>query len=38
MYQYTDEQIASMKEVEATRAKRAENLFPRMTADEKMPF
>ncbi len=35
MYQYTDEQIASMKEVEATRAKRAENLFPRMTADEK---
>ena len=35
MYQYTDEQIASMKKVEATRAKRAENLFPRMTADEK---
>lgn len=35
MYQYTEEQSASMKKVEATRQKRIDNLFPRMTADEK---
>lgn len=35
MYHYTDEQLASMKKVEASREKRYEELFPRMTADEK---
>ncbi len=35
MYQYTEEQLASMKKVEATRQERLNNLFPRMTADEK---
>lgn len=35
MYKYTDEQLESMKKVEATRAERVNNLFPRMTADEK---
>ncbi len=35
MYKYTDEQIASMKKVEATRKERLEKLFGRMTADEK---
>ncbi len=35
MYKYTEEQLASMKKVEATRAKRLENLFARMTAEEK---
>lgn len=35
MYHYTEEQIQSMKKVEATRAERLKNLFPRMTAEEK---
>ena len=35
MYKYTEEQILSMKKVEATREERLKNLFPRMTADEK---
>ncbi len=35
MYTYTEEQIASMKKVEATRQERYENLFPRMSAEEK---
>ncbi|MBR7110684.1 MAG: FAD-binding protein [Clostridia bacterium] len=35
MYKYTDEQLASMKKVEATREKRLQNLFARMTAEEK---
>ena len=35
MYKYTDEQLESMKKVEATRTERVNNLFPRMTADEK---
>lgn len=35
MYKYTDEQLESMKKVEATRSERVNNLFPRMTADEK---
>ena len=35
MYHYTEEQILSMKKVEATRAERLKNLFPRMTAEEK---
>ena len=35
MYRYTDEQLASMKKVEASRDSRYENLFPRMTAEEK---
>ena len=35
MYKYTDEQIASLKKVEATREKRLKELFPRMTAEEK---
>ncbi len=35
MYKYTDEQLASMKKVEATRQQRLQNLFPRMSADEK---
>lgn len=35
MYNYTDEQLSSMKKVEETRAERLNNLFPRMTAEEK---
>lgn len=35
MYKYTDEQLASMKKVEATREERLKNLFPRMSAEEK---
>lgn len=35
MYNYTDEQLESMKKVEATRAERVNNLFPRMSAEEK---
>jgi len=35
MYNYTDEQLASMKKVEATRSERLKNVFRRMTADEK---
>lgn len=35
MYNYTDEQLASMKKVEATREKRLASTFPRMTAEEK---
>ena len=35
MYNYTDEQLASIKKVEATRSERLNNLFPRMSADEK---
>lgn len=35
MYHYTEEQLESMKKVEATREKRTENLYRRMTADEK---
>ncbi len=35
MYKYTDEQLASMKKVEATREERLQNLFPRMSAEEK---
>ena len=35
MYQYTQEQLESMKKVEATRASRIENLHARMSADEK---
>ena len=35
MYNYTDEQSASIKRVEATRSERLNNLYPRMTADEK---
>ncbi len=35
MYSYTQEQLDSMKKVEATRAERTKNLFRRMTADEK---
>ena len=35
MYRYTEEQIQSMKKVEATRSERLNNLFPRMTAEEK---
>ncbi len=35
MYQYTNEQLESMKKVEATRAERTANLFRRMTAEEK---
>ena len=35
MYNYTDEQIQSMKKVETTRSERLKNLFPRMTAEEK---
>lgn len=35
MYKYTDEQLASVKKVEATREKRLAELFPRMTAEEK---
>ena len=35
MYKYTQEQLDSMKKVEATRQERLNNLFKRMTADEK---
>ncbi len=35
MYQYTEEQLVSMKKVEATRKERTANLFRRMTAEEK---
>ena len=35
MYNYTDEQLLSMKKVEATRSERLKNLFPRMSAEEK---
>ena len=35
MYKYTDEQLTSMKKVEASRQERLNNLFPRMTAEEK---
>ena len=35
MYHYTDEQLESMKKVEASRASRIEKLHARMTADEK---
>ena len=35
MYHYTDEQLESMKKVEASRASRIENLHARMTAEEK---
>ena len=35
MYKYTQEQLDSMKKVEATREQRLKTLFGRMTADEK---
>ena len=35
MYKYTQEQLDSMKKVEATREERLKNLYRRMTADEK---
>jgi hypothetical protein len=35
MYQYTEEQLISMKKVEATRASRIEKLHARMSAEEK---
>ena len=35
MYNYTNEQLTSMKKVEASREKRLQNLFARMSADEK---
>ena len=35
MYSYTEEQIASIKKVESTRADRLAKTFPPMTADEK---
>ena len=35
MHTYTTEQLESMKKVEASREERLNNLFPRMTADEK---
>ncbi len=35
MYNYTEEQLVSMKKVEETRQERVNNLYPRMTADEK---
>ena len=35
MYNYTQEQLESMKKVEASRASRIENLHKRMTAEEK---
>ncbi len=35
MYHYTDEQLESMKKVEASRASRIEKLHARMTAEEK---
>ena len=35
MYKYTQEQLDSMKKVQATREERLKNLFARMSADEK---
>ena len=35
MYHYTDEQLESMKKVEASRESRIKNLHARMTAEEK---
>ncbi|MBO5925936.1 MAG: FAD-binding protein [Clostridia bacterium] len=35
MYKYTEEQLISMKKVEASRAERTKNLHRRMTAEEK---
>ena len=35
MYQYTQEQLDSIKKVEATRQERLSNLHRRMTAEEK---
>ena len=35
MYNYTKEQLDSMKKVEATREARLQNLFARMSAEEK---
>ncbi|MBQ9729638.1 MAG: succinate dehydrogenase/fumarate reductase flavoprotein subunit, partial [Clostridia bacterium] len=35
MYQYTEEQLSSMKKVEASRAARIEKLHARMSAEEK---
>lgn len=35
MYNYTEEQLVSMKKVEATRQERFNALFPRMSAEEK---
>ncbi len=35
MHNYTEEQLASMKRVEASREDRLKTLFPRMSADEK---
>ena len=35
MYQYTQEQLDSMKKVEASRQERLSNLHARMTAEEK---
>ena len=35
MYQYTQEQLDSIKKVEASRQERLQNLHPRMTAEEK---
>ncbi len=35
MYKYTEEQLNSIKKVEATRSERLSKLFPRMSAEEK---
>ena len=35
MHHYTEEQLQSMKKVEATRASRIEKLHERMTAEQK---
>ncbi|MGN1094059.1 MAG: FAD-dependent oxidoreductase [Candidatus Neoclostridium sp.] len=35
MYNFTEEQLASIKKVEATRAQRLKELYPRMSAEEK---
>ena len=35
MYKYTEQQLQSMKKVEESRTERLNNLFPRMTAEEK---
>ena len=35
MYKYTQEQLDSMKKVEASRQDRLNNLYARMTAEEK---
>ncbi len=35
MYNYTEEQLLSMKKVESTREERLQNLFPRLSAEEK---